>query len=180
METHNAPKSSEKTDRRYQNGIKRVRQLKSRMKVKNDGQLSFECYVCKTALESFEKAAAHIKRHIIQEKCIVCWKKLDGVEIDQHLCASDEQFISCEYCELKFISTKHLLDHLNSHNDLITMYKCPDCPRFLGMDALMRYHQRYHEENAKIFLCPKCAKAFNLAKKLEKHMKTHMNGLCTY
>lgn len=86
----------------------------------------------------------------LSEKCRLCYKQLNGQEMDQHLCIEHRKFIQCPYCLMAFITTKDLLNHISVHQlPLATdrkrkFYKCEKCSITYTMQILLECHRMAH------------------------------------
>lgn len=126
-----------------------------------------ECYVCKIKFKSVKLLETHLNthnKHERYEKCAICRDAIEETKMDQHLCGKKEDHIICGYCPQKFNSTKHLLEHLKSHDDNIKIYKCSECPQSFIMQALLLYHRRYHEKHPKSSMSSKYPKVIDISK----------------
>lgn len=84
------------------------------------------------------------------QKCKLCYKKLTGREVVQHLCIEHRTYIQCPYCLSAFITTKDLLDHISAHGKLLAadrkrkFYKCEICCITYSMQILLECHKMAH------------------------------------
>lgn len=133
----------------------------------------FECYICKDIFKSGKKMREHFRMHSENGKCIVCCEKFEDGQLDEHLCIQQE-YICCEYCPKKFVTTKSLLKHLENVHANRKTYRCAKCSQKFRMLFLKMFHQECHDK-INSFVCTICSKAFALQSTLVNHGKTHMN-----
>lgn len=143
--------------------------------------LIYECYMCKFHPTSYNDLKRHLRKHTNarDRKCKICNEILTVRELNEHLCYSEKGF-ECEYCNLTFSGTIHLLQHLdNEHQCNKTFHRCSKCPRYFGMARLRELHERNHEEkvmnvpSSPFFLCEVCSKGFKTENKLKEHLIAH-------
>lgn len=131
----------------------------------------FECYLCKTELESLGALKMHFQLHSRDQKCDICKIPLTLNELNHHLC-DDIKSIKCEYCPKSFVATIKLLEHLETHEKR-RFYRCDKCPKFLPMVTLKEHHMKTLHDKPKKFVCSVCSKAFADRYQLDKHKRTH-------
>ncbi|XP_055305238.1 zinc finger protein 82 homolog isoform X2 [Sitodiplosis mosellana] len=134
---------------------------------------TYECYICKREFKLSCSIQRHMKVHIeSNEKCDVCRSE---VTADQHLCIEEEN-ISCEYCPQTFVSTKNLLEHLESAHSEKKLHKCLKCHQYFRMMFLKIIHERNHDIITKPFHCEVCPKSFSIRDSLMNHrQREHAN-----
>lgn len=132
----------------------------------------YECYICKKEFKARARVQKHMRVHLEKRKnCAVC--QFQGAT-DEHLCVQEE-CISCEYCPQKFISTKDLLEHLESAHNEKKLHKCLKCNNYFRMMFLKIIHERSHDVIEK-FVCNFCSKSFTFQDSLINHKKRCSSG----
>lgn len=113
--------------------------------------------------------------------CVVCCENVHKNRIDRHVCTHQER-IACEYCEIEFKSTVHLLRHLDTSHINQKIYKCNRCQKLFGMHLLLDIHNQFHnrrdKENANKLKCISCSIVCSSSVHLERHQNFHckLNG----
>lgn len=153
--------------------------------------LPFLCTICDEAFANRGQRKEHELSCLILSatssayyKCIPCdFMDIFGVEqlkshrSIEHSKPEDERMelmFSCAACEESFDKETELLDHLNTHGDLI----CNVCERKYPTTAQLKSH--YHKCHCAqtSLICPECGQKLSRPDKLMEHMWTHTGFLC--
>lgn len=100
------------------------------------------------------QSQAIMDQHMATNYCLcdICGQEVEMVEMNRHFCGTEKQ-VNCAYCSEILTSTSQLVQHLKSHVDNITMFRCSKCAKLFSMKILMEYHQRSHKKPEKRKTC---------------------------
>ncbi|CAG5118790.1 unnamed protein product [Candidula unifasciata] len=84
----------------------------------------------------------------------------------------DKDAYKCGFCEMKCLSSEILLDHLNTHTNVLP-YHCGICgAAFIDVNQLMRHVRQSHNVKPP-FACGLCTSTFHQSEELKEHIETH-------
>lgn len=142
---------------------------------KSKSERTYECFVCHHQTLSLKRLKGHLRRHNRMKpfKCSICEERYDNESIlGRHLCMGTN--IKCEYCSVVCHTTRDVLEHLNTHEDKILLYKCVRCSTAFKMKCLFDWHQMQHDRMR--FVCKVCGKRFGTRRTLTNHKRfVHTN-----
>lgn len=109
------------------------------------GNIVVQCEVCKKPFTNLEK---HMKRH------------------------TDEQPFGCDFCHKRFFQRKHLLRHVNKHQNQCMNFGCTynGCSSAFSKKSMLNYHvSRFHTKIAS-FVCQFCSRGYYRNSDLRRHI----------
>lgn len=165
------------------------------LEANKDGQVKDEednvkCKICDQEFKYRRNLAAHLAN--VHNKADVCECKICGMKItkssnlkrhllEQHSILDTKRELhreetpeyKCEQCEKKFKRKDHLVQHLQTHQDLKTCFKCEEC--FLSFSNIrnLERHKKLHLESTSKYTCDLCGEQFTQKFNLERHLKLH-------
>lgn len=140
--------------------------------ISNHSGKSFKCTLCEFASRSTGSLNCHLAN---EHKIIVketrhceynsrCETSILNVQVKER-----PKVFVCQLCNRNFKTLKHLIDHLNSHEE-IKPYICEFCKKRFESNSKRNLHTITHTREAN-YLCNQCPKSFLRKPSLKEHIQ---------
>ena len=100
----------------------------------------------------------------LQTKITSLIKKYEDLE--NEIKTDKNAHFQCNKCDMKFVTSKELLNHKNKSLECQANFKCDGCEKTFRKEDQMLLHKKMHGK----FTCEECGCEFTIVGLLEKHM----------